>query len=175
MIRREETKRIGYFARPHGIKGELSLITDYNLFEDEDDAYVICEMDGILVPFFVESFRYKSNAVILVKLEDVDSEITAKKFVNQDVFYPVSRLKETAPDDSGWKHFAGYLLEDKEQGELGVITLVDETTMNTLFAVDYHGKELLVPVADELVESIDHERRKVVLCLPEGLISINNE
>ena len=174
MIRKEETTRIGYFARPHGVKGELSFITDYNLFEEEDDAYVICEMDGIMVPFFVESFRYKSNAVILVKLEDVDSEIKAKRFVNQDVFYPVKRMKKTAQDDLGWKHLAGYLLEDKAQGELGAITFVDETTMNTLFTVNYHEKELLVPVADELIESIDHETRKVVLKLPEGIITINN-
>ena len=175
MIRKEETVRIGFFARPHGIKGELSLVTDYNLFVDEEDSYVICEMDGILVPFFVESSRYKSPTTILVKLEGVDNEITAKRFVNQEVFYPANRLKEPFVDNLEWKHLIGYISEDKEKGELGIITFVDNTTINTLLSVDYHGKELLVPVADELVESIDHERRKVVLCLPEGLITINNE
>jgi 16S rRNA processing protein RimM len=172
MIRKEETVQIGYFARPHGIKGELSLVTDYDLFEDEKDPYVICEMDGILVPFFVESFRYKSNAVILVKLEDVDSEITAKKFVNQQVFYPVNRLKEPSADDLTWKRFTGYMLSDKEQGELGIITYVDETTMNTLFTVDYRGKELLTPVASELIVSIDHAGRKIVLALPDGILGL---
>ena len=175
MIRKEETVRIGFFARPHGIKGELSLVTDYDLFDDENDPYVICEMDGILVPFFVESSRYKNNTTILVKLEGVDNEITAKQYVNQDVFYPSNRLKEPLVDNSEWDHFTSYVLEDKAMGELGIITFVDKTTINTLFTVDYHGKEILVPVADELVESIDHERKKVVLCLPEGLITINNE
>ena len=172
MIRKEETKQIGYFARPHGIKGELSLVTDYDLFEDENDPYVICEMDGILVPFFVESSRYKSNTTILVKLEGVDNEISAKQFVNRKVFYPGNRLKEFLPDDLGWKRFMGYLLEDIEHGELGIITFVDETTINTLFTVDYHGKELLVPVADELVDSIDHEGQRIVLAVPEGVIEL---
>ena len=170
MIQKEETKRIGFFARPHGIKGELSLVTDCDLFEDENDPYVICEMDGILVPFFVDSFRYKGKTVILVKLEGVDNEIAAKQFVNREVFYPVSRLKEPSKDDLGWKRFAGYLLEDKKHGELGVITYVDETTINTLFTVEYRGKELLAPVADELVDSIDNEGRKIVMTVPEGLI-----
>ena len=175
MIRKEETVRIGFFARPHGIKGELSLVTDYDLFDDENDPYVICEMDGILVPFFVESSRYKNNTTILVKLEGVDNEITAKQFVNREVFYPANRLNEPVVDNLDWEHFAGFVLEDKEMGEMGVITFVDKSTINTLFTVDYHGKELLVPVADDLVESIDHEKRRVVLMLPEGLITINNE
>jgi len=172
MIRKEETKRIGFFTRPHGIKGDLSLVTDYNLFEDENDPYVICEMDGILVPFFVESFRHKNNTTILVKLEGVDNEISAKTFVNRKVFYPVSRLKEILPDDLGWKQFMGYLLEGKEQGELGIITLVDETTINTLFTVDYRGKKLLVPVADELVVSIDEIQRKIIISLPDGILDV---
>jgi 16S rRNA processing protein RimM len=172
MIRKEETIKIGYFARPHGIKGELSLVTDYDLFEDVDDPYVICEMDGIMVPFFVESYRNKSRAVILVKLEDVDSETTAKTFVNREVFYPVTHWKESLADDSSWKHLTGYMLSDKEQGELGVITYVDDTTINTLFTVDYHGKELLLPVADELVDSIDHKGRRIVMVLPEGIMEL---
>jgi len=172
MIRKEEIQRIGFFARPHGIKGELSLVTDYDLFEDENDPYVICEMDGILVPFFVDSFRYKGKAVILVKLENVDSETTAKTFVNREVFYPKNHIKEPATDELAWKNLMGYMLADTIKGELGIITHVDETTMNTLFTVDYLGKELLVPVADELVDSIDREKRKIVLAIPEGVVEL---
>ena len=172
MIRKEETKRIGFFARPHGIKGELSLVTDYDLFEEKNESYVFCEMDGIMVPFFVESYRYKSNTTILVKLDGVDNEISAKQFVNREVFYPANCLKEPTTDDSDWKHFTGYMLEGKEHGELGVITFVDETTINTLFTVEYREKELLVPIADELIDSIDHEGRRIVLLLPEGIIEL---
>ena len=175
MIRKEETVKIGYFAKPHGIKGELSLVTDYDLFENDEDPYVICEMDGIAVPFFVESFRHKSNAVILVKLEDIDSELLAKRFVNRDVFYPASCLKAPSIDDLAWSNFIGYMLGGKEQGELGFIQYVDETTINTLFKVEYQGKELLVPVSDELVYSVDHKGRSIVLALPEGLLTMNNE
>lgn len=45
-------------------------------------------MDGILVPFFVEDFRYKTDTVVLVKLEDVNSEEDARMFVGKEVFYP---------------------------------------------------------------------------------------
>jgi len=175
MIREEDTVKVGYFARPHGIKGELSLVTDYDLFEDTEDPFVICEMDGILVPFFVESYRYKSNSVILVKIENIDDELTAKQFINKEVFYPADRLETPSMEELGWKFYTGYILEGKEQGELGIINYVDETTINTLFNVDYRGKELLIPVADELVDSVDHNRRSIVLTLPEGILMVNDE
>ena len=49
-------------------------MTNSDVLEDAEDPYIVCEMDGILVPFFVEDFRYKTDTVVLVKLEDVNSE-----------------------------------------------------------------------------------------------------
>ena len=78
MIEKEDVVKIGRFAKPHGIKGELSLVTDFEWPEEGDDIFLICEMDGILVPFLVEESRYKSDTVTLVKLEGVDSEEEAR-------------------------------------------------------------------------------------------------
>ena len=52
MIKKEDVFKIGQFAKPHGIKGEIALVTNSDVFDDSDDPYIICEMDGILVPFF---------------------------------------------------------------------------------------------------------------------------
>ena len=174
MIRKEDIIKIGTFARPHGIKGELSLVVDFDPFEDVDNPYVICEMDGILVPFYVESFRYKSRTIMFVKLEDVDSITTAKEFVNREVFYPEKDVKKASTDDEPtWKFFTGYTLAGKKQGELGIIKYVDETTINTLFVVDYCGKELLVPMADDLFVSADFERQILVVLIPDGIFQLN--
>lgn len=94
MIREEEVFKIGQFAKPHGIKGELSLVTNSDVLEDAEDPYIVCEMDGILVPFFVEDFRYKTDTVVLVKLEDVNSEEDARMFVGKEVFYPLDAVDE---------------------------------------------------------------------------------
>lgn len=49
MIKKEDVFKIGHFAKPHGIKGEITLVTDCDLFDDSDDLFVVCDMDGILV------------------------------------------------------------------------------------------------------------------------------
>ena len=82
MIKKEDVFKIGQFAKPHGIKGEIALVTNSDVFDDSDDPYIICEMDGILVPFFIEEYRYETDTVILLKLRKRPVNFpTAKSFI----------------------------------------------------------------------------------------------
>ena len=173
MIRQEEVFKIGQFAKPHGIKGELSLVTNSDVLDDAEEPYVVCEMDGILVPFFVEEYRYKSDTVILVKLEDVNSEADARMFVNKEVFYPLDAVDaDDLVGDMTWDSFIGYEITDERQGYLGKITDVDESTINVLLRVDHEGKEILIPAVEELITDADHEARSLTVSLPEGLLDL---
>lgn len=173
MIKREEVFKIGQFAKPHGIKGELSLLTQSDLFEEAEEPYVVCDMDGILVPFFVEEYRYKTDSVILLKLEDVNSEEEARPFVNKEVFYPLDKVdQEHLVGEMTWDSFVGYAVIDEHLGDLGVITAVDESTLNVLLQVDHQGEELLIPAAEELITAVDHEAHRLEVNLPEGLLDL---
>lgn len=173
MIKTEDVFKIGQFAKPHGIKGEISLVTNSDVFDDAEDPYIVCEMDGILVPFFVEEYRYKTDTVTLLKLENVDSEQAAREFVNKEVYYPLDAVDaDDLVGDMTWDSFIGYSVVDEIHGELGTITDVDETTINVLLQIDHNGEELLLPAVEELILSADHENKRLVVSLPEGLLDL---
>ena len=142
MIKKEEVFKIGQFAKPHGIKGEIALVTDSDLLDEvTEDTYIVCEMEGILVPFFVESCRNKSTQVVLVKLEGVDSEADARDFAGRDVFYPLDELDDDwSMADMTWDNLIGYTLVDAKQGVLGPVTQVDDSTQNVLLSVERDGE-----------------------------------
>lgn len=173
MIKKEDVFKIGQFAKPHGIKGEISLITNSDVFDDSEYPYIVCEMDGILVPFFIEEYRYKTDTVILLKLENVDDERSAREFVNKEVFYPLDAVDEDdLVGDMTWDSFIGYTVTDEQLGELGPVTAVDETTINVLLQIDHNGEELLLPAAEELILAADHENKRLTVSLPEGLLDL---
>lgn len=173
MIKKEDVFKIGQFAKPHGIKGEITLVTNCDLFDDSDDLFVICDINGILVPFFVEDYRYKTDSTLLLKLEGVDSDAEAREFTNRDVYYPLERMdEETMVGDITWDNFIGFEVVDERVGRLGKITDVDESTINVLLQIDYDGNELLLPAAEELVMDVDYEQKKMVVSIPEGLLSL---
>lgn len=173
MITKEEVFKIGQFAKPHGIKGELALVTNSDVLDDTDDPYVVCDIEGILVPFFVEEYRYKSGNVILLKLECVDSEEEARSFSGREVYYPLDGMEEDElVGQMTWDGFLGYTVIDQKHGELGAITGVDESTLNVLFQIDHKGQEILLPAAEELVVSIDQANKQMTVLLPDGLLDL---
>ena len=175
MIRNDEVIRIGQFAKPHGIKGEISLIFTSDIFDRCDAGYLICDVDGILVPFFMEEYRFKNDSTALIKLEGVDTDADARELSGRDVFYPKRFAgEEDAGDAYTWEYFIGFRVEDAAYGDLGVVTDVDESTINVLLQVDRDGKELLVPAAEELITDIDHEARVLYMQLPEGFLDLEN-
>ena len=177
MIRREEVAAVGELIKTHGIAGELVMKTLYDgLFEGTDTPYIICDMDGILVPFFIESYRPRGAASLLVKLEYVDDEHAARRFVHRTAYYPIDRLPENdseGADDPAWECFVGYQLTDEAGREVGTVAAVDASTANVLLRVDREGHELLIPVASEVMHGVDHAARRIAVAMPEGLLDLN--
>ena len=82
MIKKEEVYKIGLFNKPHGIHGELQFTFTDDIFDRVDCDYLVCLLDGIFVPFFMEEYRFRSDSTALVKLEGVDTAERARMFTN---------------------------------------------------------------------------------------------
>ena len=173
MIKKENVYKIGMFNKPHGIHGELSFTFTDDIFDRADCDYLICELDGIFVPFFIEEYRFRSDSTALVKLEGIDSAERARMFTNVEVYFPAKFVEEVTPGDLSWDFFVGFRMEDLHHGPLGEIVDVDTTTMNTLFVVDKEGEELLVPAQEAFIVGVDQEQKLVTVDLPAGLLSLD--
>ena len=131
--------------------------------------------DGILVPFFWESYRFRSDTTALVKFEGVDSEREARALSHQEVFYPKSQLDKDwyGHQPLTWSQLVGWQLTDAGSGEtLGEITAVDDSTMNVLLEVQGPDRKLVVPAAEDLIEAFDKENGRLSLRVPEGLLEM---
>lgn len=173
MIKREDVYKIGLFNKPHGIHGELSFTFTDDIFDRADCDYLICRLDDIFVPFFIEEYRFRSDSTALVKLEGVDTAERARMFTNVEVYFPVKHAEEAGPGELSWDFFVGFRVEDVRHGALGEVTDVDTSTVNTLFVVDHDGDELLIPAQEELIAGIDQKHKIITVDLPEGLLSLD--
>lgn len=177
MIREEDVYKIGVLTKTHGVAGELSMTFTDDVFDRVEAEYLVCRMDGILVPFFMEEYRFRSQTTVLVKFEGIDSEEQARRMTGVEVFFPKALTKED-PEGFGytWNYFTGFAVVDSSHGELGRVGYVDDTTMNVLFEVERpDGRNLLVPASEDLIDDIDHKERKLYMTLPEGLLEMDGQ
>ena len=173
MIKAEDVYRIGIINKPHGVHGELLFTFDDDIFDRVEADYIICMMDGILVPFFFESYRFRSDTTALIKLEGIDSEQHARRMTNVEVFFPKDHAEELEDNELTWNYFVGFLINDVNKGDIGKVTDVDDSTINTLFVVDYKGTEILIPAQEDFIVDLDREKRVITMQIPEGLLDLN--
>ena len=170
MIKKETVYKIGRIGKAHGVKGEVSFMFDDDVFDRVDADYLVLELDGILVPFFMEEYRFRSDSTALVKFEDIDTQDRARELTNCDVYFLRSQADSDEGDGYTWAYFTGFDLVDATSGKhVGRIASIDDSTANVLFCLD---DGTLIPAAEDLITSIDHDRRQIVMQLPEGLLSL---
>ncbi len=170
MIKQDDVYKIGRIGKPHGIKGELTMMVEDDVFDRVEGEYLILLIDGILVPFFIEDYRFRSEQSALVKFCDIDTQERASELTGCDVFFPRSLSDSDDTDILTWQEAIGYQVADDNSGKtLGTISYIDTSTANTLIELD---NGMLIPAAYEIIKDINTEQRLITMSLPEGLMEI---
>lgn len=175
MIREKEITVIGQTLKPHGINGEISATID----SDIDIAALKClifDIDGIYVPFFVNSFRARGSEAVLLTIDGITDEAQAAKLCSMDIFALKSDLggdKEDNEEGFYISDLVGYKLMDSDGNTVGEITGYDDSTANTLLIIELPDETTkYVPVADELIEEFDPDSKTIKLNLPSGILEL---
>lgn len=170
MIKKEEVFKIGIINKPHGVKGEVSFTFTDDIFDRVEDCdYLVLLLNGILVPFFIEEYRFRSDNVALVKFEGIDSTEKARTLTNVEVYYPV-KFMDDQEEISSWNYFIGFRVEDIHHGCLGTVVDVDDATMNVLFVIENGDEEVLLPAHEEFILDIDRKKKILKVDIPDGLL-----
>lgn len=174
MIKTDEVYKIGKLTKAHGLKGEINFMFTNDTWDRVETDHLICEVDGILVPFFMEEYRFRSDSTALVKFEDIDTVDAAQMLVNSDVYLEKKYQEELGDDEVSLNYFIGFTMIDGDTGKtIGTITDIDDNTDNWLFIVEReNGEEVLVPAHEEFITEIKQEEKIMVMDLPLGLLEL---
>ncbi|UII27977.1 ribosome maturation factor RimM [Fulvivirga maritima] len=168
----DECFQLGYVIKKHGLKGEVNILLDVDdpqYYQEMESVFV--EINKKLVPFFIDSLSLKGNKAV-VKFEDVDTAEQADELTGNSLFLPLAVLPQLTGNQFYFHEIIGYEVVDEAQGSIGVAKDVYASPQQDLLAVDFNQKEILVPINDEIITSVDHEEKKINVSLPEGLLDI---
>jgi len=172
-IPKTDCQKVGFFRKTHGVHGEVVLEFDEQFeYSVEDSDRFFVELDGLLVPFFVEKdgFRFRSSKSAIVKFDWVDDEKYAKRLIGTNAYLFHSEIIDEQEENESM--FEGLMLIDSKLGKIGVIDHVDDYSGNIVFTVSYRGEELLIPFHEEMLVSYSENESTLTLNLPDGLIDV---
>lgn len=166
---------LGHVAKLHGYKGEVSLFFDAdnpNDYAQLDSVFI--DIDGILTPFFVESIEMKGKGFAKVKFEGVNTENEAKSILKKGLFLPLTLLPELSGKNFYDHEVVDFTVIDERYGEVGKLIQIVDYANNPLMQIQNtkFDKEVLLPLSNELVQSVDREHKILYVKAIEGLIEM---
>ena len=163
----------GNIIKVHGVKGELLVqvfsddLSDYKTLES-----VFVEIKQKQIPFFLTSFHFATQKRCILSFDDIINAEQAKTLVGCDIYIPVSEMAEADEGRMSYQAIIGFDVIDSVQGKLGVISNFFQKTGQDLLMMEYQNAEILIPVTEEIVHSVDIKTKQVFTTLPDGLIEI---
>lgn len=174
MLIHPEGIPVGKVQRPHGFKGAMVVHFDNSQPELYTQfSHFFFQIDADLVPFKVKKLSHRHDGRAYLELEDVTDEATAKSLSGKAIMLTDIEVSEipvqaNEEDDS----YLDWVIILKDGMVLGRVTNVNDYSGNVVLEIDYHGKEVLLPLAAEYVILEDAEKQELTLTLPEGLLEI---
>lgn len=164
---------LGYVAKTHGIKGEVSIKLDVdNPYEYSELESVFLEIQGKLIPFFIESISIKDKGFASVKFEGIDQEPQATNLLHTELFLPLSILPPLSGNKFYFHEVIGFHVKDKDFGLVGIIKDVLDYPHQSVLQVMRDNKEVLIPITDEIILNVDRIKKLVEIDAPIGLIEL---
>ena len=163
---------LGHVIKNHGIKGELLIFLDVDdppKYEGLDSFFI--EIKGKLVPYFIEAFKLQGTRAI-VKLEDVNDIEHAKELSSSKIFLPLDLLPDKGENEFYLHEIIGFTIIDHESGRLGTIKQIYEANGNRLAGMNYHRKEILIPLNRDFIGRVDKKKKELHMNLPDGLLDL---
>jgi len=164
---------LGKITKKYSFKGELIISLD----TDEPEIYknlksVFININGRLIPYFIEKSKSQKKATLRVKFEDINSEEEALSIINKEVYLPLENLPELKGKKFYYHEIIGYNVVDTDHGNIGLIIKVEDKTSQSIFIIKNNGKEILIPVNDNIIQMINRKNKTIHITAPNGLIDL---
>ena len=135
-----------------------------------DQEAIFLETSSGPLPYFIQSIEAIAEDMALLQLEDVDTKEKASALARTALMVPADGVEIV--DAEEWNDIVGYFLVDKNMGLIGKIDQLVEMPQQILAELHYQGKEILVPMHDDLILEVDDLEKKIIMELPEGYFDI---
>lgn len=172
-MRKEDCFYLGKVVSKYSYKGEVLVKLDTDepeIYENMESIFV--SIRGTLVPFFIDKCRLHKSALLRIDFEDVKDEDSADRILGAELYLPLTMLPKLEGNKFYYHEVIGFTMQDSVHGDIGIVTGVNDTTSQALFEVEKNGKELLVPLTDEILNKVDRKNKTLFVSTPEGLVDL---
>ena len=119
----------------------------------------------------MENITFHSNKSFVL-FQDLKTLEAANQLVGISAYLPLDLLPEKDGNDFYSHEVVDFLVIDEEKGELGKVQEIIEYPTQSLIQIVINGKEVLIPIHDDIIQDVNREEKKIYIKAPNGLIDM---
>lgn len=137
-----------------------------------EGSFLFFEQNGVKVPYMVIS--KEDGAHFVVTLDDVPNKKESDILSGLDLWVPLEIVKprhQRSPRNimDKWNE---YRIADQKSELVYDIIRVEEYPQQLMAVIKIDNKEILIPLSDQLISSIDKGNKMITMTIPEGLMDL---
>jgi 16S rRNA processing protein RimM len=168
----DEYRLLGSVVKTKGIAGEIIIRTKISADSIQaKQRFVMVKIDGLLVPFYADSWHNNSKREIVLKIRDISTRDKAENFRDKEIWLPAKEFRDPGSKNTAIS-LTGYKVIDASNGFIGITKGILEIPGNDLLQVDYREREILIPIQGSIILEINADKKQIKVSLPEGFLKI---
>jgi 16S rRNA processing protein RimM len=162
---------LGRITKVSGYEGAVTVRLEKSFFENIPQMEsVFLEIEGRPVPFFISDQEYSGADLLKLTFEDYDSIEKISEFKGCRVFLTAGLTPNKTEDIQS---LIGYQVFTSENNPIGIIRAIISNPGQSLLSIFSGDKEILIPLHEHFIITIDKKKKTVLMDIPEGLTEIN--
>jgi 16S rRNA processing protein RimM len=164
---------LGRITKVHGYEGAVTIRLERNFSDNIPEMEsVFIEIDGRPVPFFIDYSEQTDVSTLRLRFMDCNSAEKVKEFLGCRLYLTDQAISPSLSEDPAY--LKEYEVFSEENISLGIITrLIESPGQFLLNITTSEGKNILLPLHEDLIREIDSEKKIIRMIIPGGILDIN--
>ena len=150
---------------------KIKLVNNYDINLKSIDTIFI-EEDNILIPYKLKNIKHQKKNNLTLVIDEINTELKAQQLFSKKCFLPKRFLPERKGIDFYDFQVIDYVVIDKNKKKIGSIVEIIDKPFQSLMVVNTNLKEILIPIHQDIVLNVSHEKKEIQVELPNNFFDL---
>jgi len=164
---------LGKTLKSHGTAGQLRILVEDRLSSYlKPDTFIFFDLNGSKVPYQIDDVEQGQH--FLISLKDINGKQESDTMTGKEIWIPMNQVKPRhlqSPRNINEK-WEDYSLHDERSSNTFPILRTEEYPQQLMAVIEVGGKEILIPLHEQLITTIDRDQKIIHIEIPEGLLEL---
>ncbi len=163
--------RIGTLLHTRGVHGQLVAPLELSIESLDPITCIFIQVLGNThVPYQLVDKRLIEPDKAWLKLRNITSKEAAHSLLGKSIWLLQDTLQQLTITSVFPQPLIGYEVCDVHIGSLGAVINIEKFPQQHCLDVAYNDQSLLIPYIPAFIQNVDHQKRSITVCLPEGFL-----